>query len=237
MNLLIIEQKDFITTNTVILNDERYKHIKTILKKKIGDKIKVGLLNSKIGIATVIAYSPNQIILHLFLSISPPPPHPLTLIMALPRPKVFKRILTTIAEIGIKKVYFVHTEKVEKSYWSSPVINTLNINAALLKGLSQAKDTIMPEVHFRRRFKPFIEDELAEIIGIKTAYIAEPTSSESFTKMSTVESVLLIGPEGGFNAFEIALIEAQGVQKRSLGPRVFRVESVIPILSTLWMNF
>ena len=41
---------------------------------------------------------------------------------------------------------------------------------------------------------------------------------------------LAIGPEGGWVPFELELLAAQGFRPVSLGPRVLRVETVVPFL-------
>jgi RsmE family RNA methyltransferase len=42
---------------------------------------------------------------------------------------------------------------------------------------------------------------------------------------------LVIGPEGGFIPFEIELLEKNGFQAVTLGPRILRVENAIPALA------
>ena len=41
---------------------------------------------------------------------------------------------------------------------------------------------------------------------------------------------LAIGPEGGFNDFEIETFEAQGFEPVHLGERILRVEAAVPAL-------
>jgi TolB-like protein len=43
-----------------------------------------------------------------------------------------------------------------------------------LQGLSQARDTVLPQVHLRRGFKPFVEDELPGLIAGRRALLAHP---------------------------------------------------------------
>jgi len=63
--------------------------------------------------------------------------------------------------MGVKKIIFIHSYRVEKSYWQTPLLEEKNIEEQLILGLEQAKDTVMPEVILAKRFKPFVEDELA----------------------------------------------------------------------------
>nr|WP_255203729.1 RsmE family RNA methyltransferase [Myxococcus sp. AM011] len=43
-------------------------------------------------------------------------------------------------------------------------------------------------------------------------------------------SVLAIGPDGGWVSFEAQLLESHGFRPFSLGPRILRVETAVPVL-------
>lgn len=47
------------------------------------------------------------------------------------------------------------------------------------------------------------------------------------------EVAVLIGPEGGFSATEVAQFAAWGVKPISLGPRILRAETAGPVLAAL----
>src|SRR5439155_24423444 len=83
---------------------------------------------------------------------------PLTLVLALPRPKVLNRVIAGAVSLGVKRIFLINAWRVEKSYWKSPRLDHLHDQAIL--GLEQAKDTILPQIDTRRLFRPFVEDEL-----------------------------------------------------------------------------
>ncbi|NPD28990.1 RsmE family RNA methyltransferase, partial [Corallococcus exiguus] len=47
---------------------------------------------------------------------------------------------------------------------------------------------------------------------------------------SATRVVLAIGPDGGWVPFEAQLLEAHGFLPFSLGPRILRVETAVPVL-------
>lgn len=232
MNLLILKENDLGENNTAVIQDIRLNHMHNVLAVKVGDTIKVGLLNGKVGLATITSCENHRIHLSLELNNEPPPPLPLTVILALPRPKMLRRILRNLAEFGIKECHLINSYKVEKSFWQSPVLNPETIDDYLLQGLTQAKDTILPKITLNKRFKPFIEDDLPSIIKGKESFIAHPYDAELTPAASKQERVVIIGPEGGFTDYEVDLIQQQGVTKIGMGPRIYRVENALTLLST-----
>jgi RsmE family RNA methyltransferase len=100
----------------------------------------------------------------------------------------------------------------------------------LLLGLEQARDTIMPEVLLRPRFKPFVEDELPAKIINSLALIAHPGAEQPCPRSVQQHVTLAVGPEGGFIPYEVEKLASLGFLPVSLGERPLRVETVIPAL-------
>ena len=232
MNTLILEKKDFLNKsgNIVKLDGRRAEHILGIKKVTLGSSIKAGLLNGRLGTAIVINIDFNCVTLEVLLKDEPSPPLPLSIILALPRPKMLKRVLQTIASLGVKQLYLVNSWKVEKSYWQSPQLSKSNIREQLLLGLEQGCETFMPEVIIKQRFKPFLEDELLSIAKDTHALVAHPSKTKFFPGETKENTMLAIGPEGGFTDYELQKFIEIGFKHLSLGNRIQRVETVIPLL-------
>jgi RsmE family RNA methyltransferase len=230
MNLLILVKSDFINENLARISDRRCEHILTIHKAKEGDQLQVGLLNGEIGTAIINQLTISFIELHVTLNKNPPAPLPLTLIIALPRPKMIKRILQTCATMGVKDIVFLNSYRVEKSYWQTPILYKENIQEQLILGLEQGKDTILPNVQLEKRFKPFAEDHLPALCEQSLALVAHPTSTNPCPQDINQQTTLVIGPEGGFIPYEIEKLEAAGCKGITLGSRILRVETAIPVL-------
>lgn len=232
MNLILLFNEDFLDETTVLLKGRRYKHITEIHKVEIGKELQVGLINNKMGIGKVIEIKEDSIILEVNLNKNPPKPSNIEIVMAMPRPKVFKRIIQDLTTMGIKKIYIINTWKVEKSFWNSPKISEKSLNQAIALGLEQGKDTIIPDIQVYKRFKPFIEDEIPDIISGKKAILAHPISrSKNLEKNAKTDKIVLaIGPEGGFTEYEVDMFKRFGFEDISLGDRILRVETVLPYL-------
>jgi len=229
MNLILVQVSDFIDNDIVKLTDRRFTHIKQVHRASIEQSLKVGMINGDSGIGTIIGIDDKSVTLKLCLDIPAIPSLPLTLLLALPRPKMLKRILQSVASLGVKEIYLINSYKVEKSFWSTPVLNEDNLRENLLLGLEQSGDTIMPTVHLKKRFKPFIEDELPAIAQDAKKLIAHPYQASKCPQPSAQKTVLAIGPEGGFIDYEVERLREQGFLPISLGQRILRVETALPV--------
>jgi 16S rRNA (uracil1498-N3)-methyltransferase len=164
------------------------------------------------------------------LNQSAPPPLPLTLVLALPRPKVLRRVLRSVTALGVKRIVLLNCVRVEKSYWQSPVLSSGLLQEQLILGLEQSKDTNLPEVLLRPLFKPFVEDELPGLIKGTLPLVAHPTASTPCPRDIKKAATLAIGPEGGFVDYEMDKIIQCRFTPVHMGERILSVETAVPAL-------
>lgn len=230
MNLLLLNPEDLIDEHSARVTGRRFEHMMSVQKLAVGDAIRCGMLNGKIGQARVTSLSEQSAELHVETHSEPPKALPLTLILAMPRPKMLKRTLESCASLGVKKLILLNAYRVEKSFWSTPILQPEQIDHHFRLGLEQAGDTRMPELEVRKRFKPFVEDELPALAANRRALIAHPYQSSPCPEPRNEETLLVIGPEGGFIPYEVDLMRAQGLEAINLGSRILRVETAVPVL-------
>ena len=219
MNLILLFEDDFIAPDLVRLTGRRREHILAVHRAAVGDELVVGLAGGRIGTGVVLS---DAIEMRVTLDREPPAPLAVTLVLALPRPKVLHRVVASATSMGVKRIYLVNAWRVEKSYWKSPRLATLR-DAAIL-GLEQARDTVLPVIEERRLFRPFVEDELPEIAKGTTRLVAHPGGGVG--KLAT-PLTLAIGTEGGWIAKEIESLQAIGFETYSMGPRILRMETAV----------
>jgi RsmE family RNA methyltransferase len=230
MNLILLQQKDFIDTNRVRLHGRRFEHACKILNVTIGKVLQVGLIGGKTGSGTIRSIGATALELEITLGKAPPAPIPITVIMAMPRPKVFKRVLQGLTAFGVKEIIMINSWRVDKSYWQSPSLKPEALREQLILGLEQARDTILPNIQLQQRFKPFVEDDLPELAADSCALVAHPGSSEPCPANVQRKITLAIGPEGGFTPYEVDLLVNAGLNQVHLGARPLRVETAVPAL-------
>ncbi len=226
MNRVLFTQDEISSSATIAVDDYRADHILRILRAKVGDSIRVGILNGAIGDAQVVGIDGKRVTLAPVWG-KCPATSSLNLLLALPRPKVMKRLWAPLASLGLNKIIIVNAEKVERNYFDTHWLESENYMPLLVEGLVQAGDTLLPEVIVRRRFKPFVEDELDSLMPSGTRILAHPRERKRFSniKNDNGKSVLLaVGPEGGWNEFELSLMQQHDFQCVSAGARVLRTD-------------
>ncbi len=230
MNLLLLEETDFIDADHVRLSGRRLAHMLDIQQVGVGDTLRVGRINGLMGQGTVLDLDKNSALLNVVLNEQPPAKLPLTLLLAMPRPKMFRRILQHCATLGVPEIILLNSVRVEKSFWQTPFLQPEVVRDNLLLGLEQARDTVLPAVRIEKRFKPFVEDSLPGIIDGRLALVAHPGNFPACPRGSDQPLTLAIGPEGGWIPYEVDKLIEAGMQPVQLGDRILRVETAVTAL-------
>ncbi len=190
----------------------------------------MGVADGRIGKGAVVRLDDEALELDVVLDREPPRALPLTLILALPRPKVLNRVIAGAASLGIKRIVLINAWRVEKSYWGSPRLSPENLRHQSVLGLEQARDTVLPVIETHRLFRPFVEGELQSLARATRALVAHPHAREECPRGMHEPVTLVIGPEGGFIEAEITSLERAGFAPVAIGERILRVETAVPFL-------
>ena len=229
MNLLLLQSSQ-INGNQATVSGRQLAHLNSVHQADQGSSVRVGEINGLMGTGIIQSINSEFAVLDIELDTPPPPPLPLTLILAMPRPKMLRRTLQSISSLGVKQIYLINSARVEKSFWQTPFLSDEALHNELVLGLEQARDTVMPTIYQRKLFKPFVEDELGDIISDSQAFVAHPSGTEHCPIDIKTPSTLVIGPEGGFVPYEIEKLAQVGGEAVTIGPRILRVETAVPTL-------
>ena len=243
MNLLLLEDGDLgLATGSgrrpaarAVVAGERLLHVRKVLRAEVGDTLEVGRLGGGIGRARIVELSRERCVLEFgSLDQAPPAPLPVTLVLALPRPKFVGRILQSAAAMGVKRILLVHTARVEKSYWQSSLMRPESLRRHLMLGLAQARDTLLPEIECLAGPRDLTEALPGLARNHDDVLVADAAGAEPCPLGVDGPTALLVGPEGGLLDEELALFDQAGARTVNLGPRALRVEhAVVALLSRL----
>ena len=227
MNIILLDSRQTETELWSITSTRQLEHLQQHLQSQVGDTLKVGIREGLRYLTEIVEISEKAVRLKPLQEEAVPEKLPVTLIVALPRPKVLRRLIMDSVTLGVEKIILLHSYRVDKSYWQTPFLQQLNHYIEL--GLEQAGDTVAPKIELYKRFKPFVEDILPGLISTDCpAYVAHPYAEQAMPFAIEHPCTIVIGPEGGFIPYEVDLLIKNGCQAVSLGNRIIRTETVIP---------
>ncbi|MFC1669234.1 16S rRNA (uracil(1498)-N(3))-methyltransferase [Spirochaetota bacterium] len=227
MNLIIIKNEELGKDGKTVIGGVRAKHIISILKGETGQVLKIGILNGPIGKGTILGISNETVTLQCIFSEELPGEPRIDLILAMPRPKVMKRLLAPLASLGISRIFLTNAVRVERDYFDTHWLKKEYYEPLLIEGLQQASGTSMPEISVIKRLKPFVEDRLDELFPHTLRFLAHPGAKEKISahRAEGKGILLALGPEGGWVDYEVAMFEEQGFSPVSMGKRILRTDT------------
>lgn len=236
MNLILLEPHELDTACAAVVRGDRARHMREVLKVAAGSSVRIGVIDGPLGVGSVTDVDDTSIRITCTLEAEPPPVPGIDVLMALPRPKVLRRLWAQLAAIGVGRIILTNAEKVERDYFDAHVVNEDTYRPLLIEGLQQARDTRLPVVTVHKRFKPLVEDDLDVLCPSGVRVVAHPgverTVAEALRGREGERVLVAIGPEGGWNDFELNLLAARGFEPVGMGARPLRSDTAaIALLS------
>jgi RsmE family RNA methyltransferase len=236
VNLLLLDRAEVDASGAATLEDARAAHVIDVLGATPGRDVRIGLLDGPLGAGRVTGISDRRVTVQCTFDAAVPDRPRVDLLLALPRPKVMRRLWAQVAALGVGRIMLTNAERVERPYFDTHVLDPSHYRPLLIEGLQQARDTRVPEVSIHRRFKVLIEDELPRNDD-RLRVVADPAGTASMAagvQARPPERVLLaIGPEGGWNDFERRLLQQHGFELAGMGPRTLRSDTACVALLAL----
>lgn len=251
VNLILLEPHEVDAAGMAHLDDGRATHALGTLRVTAGAVVRIGLLDGPRGQATVRAVTADGVTLHCQFEADVPPRPPVDLLLALPRPKVLRRLWPQLAALGVDRLMLTNAARVERQYFDTHVLHADGYRPLLIEGLQQAQDTRLPRVSVHKRLKVFVEDELDALVGGGLRLVADPGAPAAIgTTVARLSSplematdaprtdaarrvVLAIGPEGGWTDFERDLLAAHRFHAVGIGARTLRSDTACVALLAL----
>jgi RsmE family RNA methyltransferase len=237
LNLILLEPGEVGASGEVVLSDGRAAHLLKVLKVAPGDRVRVGLLDGPCGTGGVQTIAGGTVALRCLFEADAPPRPRVDLLLALPRPKVMRRIWAQIAALGVGQIILTNAGRVERNYFDTHLLAPEGYRPLLIEGLQQARDTRLPAVSIHRQFKILVEDRLDGLFKSGLRLMADPGAARPAAAAAREGNgrriLLAVGPEGGWNDFERDLLAAHGFQAVGIGPRTLRSDTACIALLAL----
>jgi RsmE family RNA methyltransferase len=237
VNLILLEPSEVRGAGDIRLSGTRAAHLLNVLRVAAGHQVRVGIVGGPRGVGTVQSVSDDTIELRCCFETTIPSQPRVDVLLALPRPKVLRRLWAQIAALGVGQIVLTNAERVERHYFDTHVLTPECYRPLLVEGLQQACDTRLPTVSIHRRFKVLVEDQLDDLFDRGLRLVADPAATRlagAVVRESVEERVLLaVGPEGGWSDFEVHLLETCGFQPVGMGLRTLRTDTACIALLAL----
>jgi RsmE family RNA methyltransferase len=226
MNVVLLEPGE-IRGDLARIDGERAAHVRDVLKLGAGERFRIGVVDGPHGTAELTRADDAGLTLRCTLDAEPPPPPRVDLVLALPRPKVLARLLSPIAQLGVRRLVLTGAWKVERFYFDAHILSPAEHRPKLIEGLAQAKDTRLPIVTVHRSIAFLLDEELDALLPEEGArVVVDPSATtplEAVIRAGNASRLALaVGPEGGFTGRELRHLEEKGFAPASLGSRVLR---------------
>lgn len=226
MNIVLLEPAEIRADGSADLADVRATHLRLVLKAGVGSEVRIGVVDGPLGVGTVTELGEGRVTLACALEAAAPERPRVDLLLALPRPKVLRRLWAQLAAMGVGRVMLTNASKVERDYFDSHYVRPEGIRPHLIEGLQQARDTRLPVVSVHRQFRKLVEDEVDDLSPDTIRLIAHPDTGMPVAHAVAAGNpdahrrvLLAVGPEGGWNDFEVRLLTDKGFTPVSMGPR------------------
>ena len=222
MNRLYIFEHERHDNDKFLIKDLlRVNHINKILKKSIGDLIKITYINHGIGNGEILEVNKSFVLIKINKILSPESPK-IHLLIGLSRPPTMKKIIEHGTSMGVQSFTFFNAFHSEKSYMQSKIFNEQNIMELLALGLSQSGCFYnLPAVSTVSNFSKIDFGQFQSKIYFSL------NSKHSFQKFENnigENLILTIGPERGWTKDEEENLNSLEFKDYNLGKPILRTE-------------
>ena len=129
MNLILCESSEVDADGVVTLTGARAAHVRGVLGAKPGDVIRIGVIDGPKGRGEILALSEDRVVMRSEFDAAVPAPPAVDLLLALPRPKVLRRLWAQLAALGVGRIVLTNASRVERQYFDTHLYRMRFTNA------------------------------------------------------------------------------------------------------------
>lgn len=230
MSIFYVKNEQINNDEAVVLGDD-VKHIRDVLRYKIGDILEICDENGIRYITKISDFEKFKIDLEI-LEVSTHTTEPsinVTLFQGMPKSDKLELIIQKCTELGVTEIVPVMTDRVIVKFDDKDINKKLERwrKIALEAGKQSGRQKI-PEIQKPIKLKNMIENISKYDIVILPYECEKDKTLKSALKSldrNCKNVAIMIGPEGGFSEEEIKLLDFENVKVVTLGPRILRTET------------
>jgi RsmE family RNA methyltransferase len=206
--------------------DPRAVHLLKTLHKTKGGSFDAGIIGGNRGRGIIVSVT-APIAVTLALNDPPPPRLPVHLCVGFVRPIQLRRILREAANFGLESAALFGTDRGEKSYRQTTLLEDGGARTAMLEGASEARDTRFPAVSRFDSVDAWLAgpEKPGRRIALDNAHPHGSFFKDGGLSPAETGYTLAVGSERGWSDRERRLLEAAGFTRLSIGERALRTET------------
>lgn len=221
MNTLILFETDRVREDLFEITDsKRAGHLSEILKIKVGESVRVGLLGGNFGQGEILSLSPIQMKVSWQDQAKVKLPE-ISLSIGLSRPPTLKKILEHATSMGVHSFEFYRAALSEKSYADSKIFEKRALEELLMLGLSQGSLSLNPPLVEVKKtgVNSLVHTEQSFVLSLEGEHSLWDYEIDFSKPMHFV-----LGPERGLTRDEDRALIERGFRPVKIHPGILRVE-------------
>lgn len=209
---------------TVTLSRPESDHVLKVLRMKTGDALEV-IAAQRLYAGEITAAEDGAVQARIVRELpSPESSVKVTLVQGLPKADKLEWIVQKATELGVDRILPVEMARSVARITDKDEKKRDRLQRIALEAAKQAGRAHVPQVLPAVRFQDALRD-MTGVIYVAWEEAAEPRLSAAVAADRPREITMVIGPEGGITAEEIAQLRAIGAKPVTLGRRILRTET------------
>ena len=210
-----------LNTNQLVLLGAAHHYLLYVLRKQVGDKVRVFNAISGEWLAVIDSVSKKQLVLCKCEQIRQAELVAARVVLApaLIKPTRFSWLLEKATELGVDAIYPLQAERSQVRAMAA-----LKMDAIVTEAAEQCERLTIPYIASSQALATLINTQ-QDIEWVAADEVADGTVPLHTLAPSTKPRGLIIGPEGGWSPAERQLFVLHRIERVSLGPLILRSET------------
>ena len=258
MNIVLVNADELSSDAVATLRGRRAEHILQVLRPTLGSTLRAGIIDGVRGKLVVQAMAADSVTVQFLPGEGDAAApalvatatagaalglHELTVVLAVPRPKVLRRVVESLATFGVRRVVLCNSWRVDKAYLASPRMALAALREDCVLGAEQGGHTRLPQLVVYPRFMQMLDTEFAQAsgalevssarVGLGQRLVAHPGAALDalgYSAAAVRPQVVAIGPEGGWIDRELTSFADRGFAPLWLSSSILRVETAVAVV-------
>ncbi len=219
---LLVTPADF-DADEIAVEGEAYRHLFRARRAEVGDAVRLvdGAGQARAGRIVRIDRKTGWIapVVPLEALAAHEPALRLTLLVPTLRPERAAWLVEKATEMGVAAIRFLHTERAPREVGAGTLDR---LRRVAVSALEQSHGATLPSID-----GPYAWSDLPRVAqGFEQRWVLDPGGAEGLRiEPQGSKAALLVGPEGGLTAAEVATARSLGFLSVALGPRILRIET------------